>query len=323
VSFLIRTCVAGALAGSLAFAVLELSGFDVAALAQGTASGDYVISVGADSIVSGSGDIGNHCDDCVTPLFLPFAYTLYNQPYTVTYVSSNGNLQFGSSNAAFSNTSLPRSDFNFAIFPYFDDLITNITGTGVFTSTSGATPNRILNIEWRARDFGDQSVTGTTNFEVRLFEGQTKFDVIYGQTRNQGASATIGVQRDQGSKFTQYSNDQAVATNHKALTFSLSGTTAVVVRALSASTVRGGIAIRWRTASDIGLLGFNVWRMGSGGELRRSNRALVAAKGRETGSEYRFVDHTARSGLPYTYRVQATRVSGGSSWSGFATARAG
>ncbi len=42
------------------------------------------------------------------------------------------------------------------------------------------------------------------NHELRLYEGQTRFDVIYGTVANGNTSATAGVQRDIAPNFTQY-----------------------------------------------------------------------------------------------------------------------
>jgi len=71
---------------------------------------------------------------------------------------------------------------------------------GVFTSISGTAPNRIFNIEWRAVYFANTS--GTANFEVRLYEGQSRYDVIYGTLTNSNTSATAGVQKV--TDFDQY-----------------------------------------------------------------------------------------------------------------------
>ena len=60
---------------------------------------------------------------------------------------------------------------------------------------SGTAPNRIFNIEWRAvyMDQPDQKA----NFELRLYEGQNKFDVIYGtlERRQQQRHGGSAVQR--------------------------------------------------------------------------------------------------------------------------------
>ena len=78
--------------------------------------------------------------------------------------------------------------------------IWSIAGFGIFTSVSGTAPNRIFNIEWRAQYFPG---SGTANFELRLYEGQTRFDVIYGTVTNGNTSATAGVQKND-TAFDQY-----------------------------------------------------------------------------------------------------------------------
>src|SRR5207249_643090 len=134
-------------------------------------------STGA-AIVPGTSDIGNHGDDIVTTIALPFAYNLYGTPYTSANVSSNGTLQFVSNNNAWTNTCLPGSGFDTAIFPHWDDQRTDTTltctgGCGIYTSTSGTAPNRIFNIEWRVVYFGNTAQQA--NYEVRLYEGQDRF----------------------------------------------------------------------------------------------------------------------------------------------------
>jgi hypothetical protein len=152
------------------------------------------------SIVPGTVDIGNHGDDTVTTIALPFSFTLYGQTFTSINLSSNGNAQFVTTDTAFTNQCLPWTTHNYTIYPYWDDLYLVNSGFGIFTSISGTAPNRIFNIEWRAQYFPG---SGTANFELRLYEGQTRCDVIYGTVTNGNASATAGVQRDDAC-FNQY-----------------------------------------------------------------------------------------------------------------------
>ena len=172
--------------------------------------GQYVISQIGGSIVQGTTDTGNHADDGTTPITLPFSYTLYDHTYTAANVDSNGTFQFESPLSIFTNTCLPDTNRTYLIFPYWDDLRTDANtgcstfpgGTcGVFTSISGTAPNRIFNIEWRAVYFA--TPTTTANFEVRLYEGQSRYDVIYGTVASGNSSATAGVQRD-NTFLTQY-----------------------------------------------------------------------------------------------------------------------
>src|SRR5207253_1479531 len=71
----------------------------------------------------------------------------------------------------------------------------------LFVTTQGTAPNRTFYIEWYAVYFNSGGVRA--NFEVRLYENQSRFDFIYGSVNN-GGSATIGVQRDTGSLSTQF-----------------------------------------------------------------------------------------------------------------------
>src|SRR5262249_25381541 len=161
---------------------------------------DYYIQKdgSAVGIVAGVTNIGNNCDDCTTNVTFPFPVTLYGLLYTSANVSSNGNLQFDTNSATFGNAPLPTTAFGAAIAPYWDDLqtlTTNNPGDGIFTTTTGAAPNRIFYIEWRAhRCCG----TGTpaVNFEVAFYESSSTFRIIYGPNGEPtpGSSATVGVQ---------------------------------------------------------------------------------------------------------------------------------
>ena len=175
---------------------------------NGTCVGQYVISQIGGSIVPGTTDIGNNCDDCSTTVALPFPYTLYDQTYTSINLSSNGTASFTNTIAPFNILCLPDTgDFpdGYTIYPYWDDQTTVNSGFGIFTfgiftSISGTAPNRIFNIEWRTQYVPPN---GTANYELRLYEGQSHFDVIYGQVDNGNTSATAGVQKD-ASNFTEY-----------------------------------------------------------------------------------------------------------------------
>jgi hypothetical protein len=104
-------------------------------------------------IVAGTADTGNHCDDCVTMITLPFPVYIYGVPYTSASVVSNGNIQFTTMSTAFGNVCLPSPNHGRAFFPYWNDLLTNGAGQGIFTVTTGLAPNRVFYIEWRAGYF--------------------------------------------------------------------------------------------------------------------------------------------------------------------------
>src|SRR5882724_931683 len=64
-------------------------------------SDHYTISQITASIVPGTTDTGNHGDDTVVTIALPFPYTLYDQTFTSINLSSNGNAQFTTTDTFF------------------------------------------------------------------------------------------------------------------------------------------------------------------------------------------------------------------------------
>jgi len=190
----------------------------------------YLIDqIGSAFFQSGTTDTGNHCDDCDTLISLPFLYTLYNQTFTQVYVNSNGRLDFLLNNepSGFTNTCLPpppnRWPFDYTIFAYWDDLRTDIGAGGIFTSVSGVMPNRVFNIEFRTVYVNNNSQVA--HFEVRLFEGQAFFDVVYHVLEQGNASATAGVQR-YDANFTQYFCEGSGNASFTGQRYTLSTTTA-------------------------------------------------------------------------------------------------
>ncbi len=169
----------------------------------------YNVSVSTGTYISATTDLGNHCDDCVTALPLPFSISLYGQSYGSANASSNGVLEFGTSDTSFSNTCLPAPAFNHTILPYWDDLTTTVAGDGIFTLVTGVAPNRMFIIEWRAHPLLNSATP--VNFEIQFPEGgaaTNSFSIVYGAVGDGGLSATIGVQADQ-ALFTQVSCNTA------------------------------------------------------------------------------------------------------------------
>jgi len=174
---------------------------------------------------------GSNCDDCTVSIELPFVYYLYGVPYTSVNASSNGNLQFSGNNTSHQNPPwiprcLPASDFNNTIFAFWKDLDLRLTAyplNGIFTSVTGTAPNRVFNIEWRACIFASGGCGGgMANFEVRLFERQNRFEIVYGNVFNNNWPASVGVQRGGGSdNYTQYACNTRSYANGLKLTFDL------------------------------------------------------------------------------------------------------
>jgi len=170
---------------------------------------NYVFTTATATIVPGTVDTGNHCDDCFTQITLPFPVRLYDQTFTQVALDSNGKAHFPSGVSGFPFVCFPIPNATYVIVPYLEDLLTNTAcpggPCGIYTSISGTAPNRIFNIEWRATYF---TGGGSANFEIRLYEDQSQgFDVIYGLISRANSGAFAGVQRDQ-TRFTQYACGQ-------------------------------------------------------------------------------------------------------------------
>lgn len=211
---------------------------------------------------------GSQADDVTTSVAIPFPYTAYGTVYNSVNVGTNGNLQFTTTNTAFTNVCpLPAAAMGVSFFPHWDDLILTNAGEGIFTSTSGVAPNRIFNIEWRARRF---AFTNPVNFEARFFEGQQRVDFIYGAIDNNGASASIGVQSFPTALQTTFSCNTASLSSGLGISFTLgtncsgvptsgtisgSGTACVgstINLALSGSSTGNGISYQWKSSATPG-----------------------------------------------------------------------
>lgn len=222
-----------------------------------------VVPTSGATIVPGIVDIGNHCDDCLTTIALPFPVTLYGREFTSARASSNGNLQLADQNVAWENRCLPSGQpFYTTIFPYFDDLSTRgaDVGAGIFTGVSGSTPNRTFHIEWRAciRTPAPCSAIDT-NFEVRLHEGTSTFEIVYGNLLQNGSGATVGVQRDSFG-YTQFSCNSASLSPGMKLTFSGTGGTCPPTPAFTPTSTP--TSVRWpNLTGEVLWTGCNIIRL--------------------------------------------------------------
>jgi|SRR5215211_3479922 len=91
------------------------------------------------------------------------------------------------------------------------------------------------------------------------------------------------------------------------------GPTAVQVRAFTATRTAKGVRLRWRTASEAGLLGFNVFR-GSPQSKLKLNRPLIRASGGVAGASYSWLYRGAKKSARYW--LQAVNADGSRAWYG-------
>ena len=105
----------------------------------------YNFTLGTATFVPGVTDIGSHCDDCDTPITLPFPVMLYDQSFTSALAGSNGHLTFGADDDTFDITCSPFgvAGTTYALAPYWGDQCTGscassaCTSCGIFTTVTG------------------------------------------------------------------------------------------------------------------------------------------------------------------------------------------
>ena len=196
-------------------------------------------------------------DDAATSVPLPFPFFFYGQTYDTAFVTTNGNLNFLAANTTFSNTAIPSTATpNAAIYPMWDDLNV-VSGTGsMWTRTTGTAPNRSFLVEWRNVDFFNTTLR--VDLEAQLNEDGTivtRYRNIDTDPREQGNSATVGIENAAGTIALQYSFNTAVLSDAQSIRFRpppsgrVTGTVTdandglplagATVRALNGSTVVG------------------------------------------------------------------------------------
>jgi subtilisin-like proprotein convertase family protein len=90
---------------------------------------------------------------------------------------------------------------------------------------------------------------------------------------------------------------------------------ATAVSSLTASRAHGGVMVRWRTGTEIGTLGFNVYRQ-VGDRRVRVNSRLIPAIGGVSGRSYSVVDRRAPRHRAVRYWLQDVSTSGARAWHG-------
>ena len=174
----------------------------------------YTLALGGSTFVPAVTDVGNHCDNCSTPIILPFPVTLYDHTFTTASAGSNGHLTFGTSYDGSNITCSPFGNTlaTYVMAPYWADQCTGTCGTttcdgcGIFTTTTGSAPNRIFYVEFRTQYFNQ--TTDLLDYEIALYEnGTPPFRFIYSHIVRAPAAndsqLVVGVRRDD-THFTQF-----------------------------------------------------------------------------------------------------------------------
>ncbi|UCD11299.1 MAG: S8 family serine peptidase [Nitrospinaceae bacterium] len=170
-------------------------------------------------------------DDIVTDVIpIGFDFQFYGVSYNEVTVSTDGNLGFGGAYIVPFNQSLPNGNSLALIAPFWDDLMGGFWGfptDGVWYRQEGTAPNRRLIVQWN--DVTQWPGLGDATFQVILYETtneikfqyqDVQFEPTFGSTSDNGASATVGLQNQDGTIATQYSFNAAVLNNGDAILFS-------------------------------------------------------------------------------------------------------
>jgi subtilisin family serine protease len=184
----------------------------------------YFCSIEPASFIDANTILPLSWDDQYIEVPLPFPFTFYGHTYTKLYAATNGYLNFLAPSSYYSNESIPSPwEPNGAIYPFWDDLFVD-EGASVRTALVGEAPNRAFVIEWRDVAFCCISVE-RVRFQVVLYEnGQilmqyTGLDPA--NAREQGESATMGIENETGTIAFQYSAYESVLYDGLAIRFRL------------------------------------------------------------------------------------------------------
>jgi hypothetical protein len=92
-------------------------------------------------------------------------------------------------------------------------------------------------------------------------------------------------------------------------------TTAATFVSFTGRVAERGVVLRWRTAQEVGAVGFNVYR-GTASHRVRVNRRIVRAQGIVAGSRYVFRDARAPHHSRLRYWLEEVGTDGSHQWRG-------
>lgn len=169
-------------AASMCYAHAQISySFTATTGTYADVAGTNLIGSGVDEQLSGATNIGfNFIFGCVT--------------YTQFKASSNGWMTLNTSITG-SATGNDLDGSTDRIAPLWDDLATGGGASEVSYALSGASPNRVLTVEWNRMKWDYSSSNNVITFQVKLYETSNRIEFIYEQGANTPVlgSASIGL----------------------------------------------------------------------------------------------------------------------------------
>ena len=148
-------------------------------------------------------------------------------------------------------------------------------------------------------------LNGTTEADLLLW----RYDTGQDKWTFQGGTANTTNHYVALTGVTQFS-DWALSSN---------GPTSAILSKFNArfNASKQRVRVNWTTASELNVVGFNVWRKSGKGEWKMLNPSLIPAKnlGEIVGANYARADQTVKAGKTYRYKLEIVLANGQSEWS--------
>jgi hypothetical protein len=111
------------------------------------------------------------------------------------------------------------------------------------------------------------------------------------------------------ASFSTTHSDQTPTLSDVVITYGSAAPTAVTLTSFGAERDSQGVLLRWETASEVSVAGFNLYRRGPfGGWVRENDKVIPPqAGGQMEGALYSFLDSRAFPGWLYEYRLEVVR----------------
>lgn len=176
--------------------------------------------------VSATGQNLGHCDDCMRPVNIGFAFSYFGADYTTVNVGANGVLQFAYTSTQWGPFELPDGHFGGPVMlPFWSDWDPT-SGGDMFAQTTSWHGQTALVVQWNNVASWDCDRGGAAaSWEVILL-ANGEFVFQYKDTDlgdgfcDRGADMTVGIQRDALACYHQYSNQQDSIPNGTAIAWS-------------------------------------------------------------------------------------------------------
>ncbi|TMR98534.1 S8 family serine peptidase [Nonomuraea basaltis] len=220
----------------------------------------YTCRSGAQAYVAGTEKLALTGDDEAVQVTLPFPIPFYGAGQAKAWIGTNGFLTFAADRiVTASNGRLPTTTTpNNAVYPYWDDLTVDAQG-GVYTAVTGTAPHRVFVVEWRNVNFYSDT-SQRISFSALLGEDGSigfRYKDIESE-RDQGTSATVGIENAGGTDALLYSYEEAALSTGQGVTFTAGRhglVTGVVTDAndgepLAGATVKVGDVATFTTGAD-------------------------------------------------------------------------